>query len=537
MQIASPRQGGVGGGLAIPEAYRRRFSLIGSLGKSFGTSFGRAGGGFSGSFGRSSFTRDGFLDVYNHQFGARSPSMGASPGRDLAHFAGLEDNFCKDFFCCGVNLGNLHDLLQHFEECHVRVESDVDEDEDLPFEFESMDEMDTDLSDGSGSSPPTFSDMYLKSHILQTQSSAEAQAAVALSDIYSDDYRISNRTGSTASAFDTSVIRKRVSAAGPNTSTRVKKVRSAHNHHQHEQNPTIPFSADGPTHMVTDMDIDEPQPSSSQLSAMVGTTPVVAVTPAPAGPSTPQGSTINSAAVALPAPTPMVPMTASLMSSLTTSLANTSVSGGTVNSVTSSCSSSAASSVAANTSASSSTLPSNTSSNTSSSSSSSAAAAAATAATSTSSSSSSSITAVLGNMQSSLSIPSIAAPAPSLAAALPNASSGFGESSPLIAQQSTLSSYDSSSLLGSDDNSNAARADDRPYKCKMAGCSKAYKNPGGLKYHMQHGHCEDTGDPEMNNIIHKPYQCTVPDCGKRYKNLNGLKYHIEHAHISLLGAV
>jgi hypothetical protein len=64
---------------------------------------------------------------------------------------------------------------------------------------------------------------------------------------------------------------------------------------------------------------------------------------------------------------------------------------------------------------------------------------------------------------------------------------------------------------------------DRPYKCKVQGCYKAYKNPGGLKYHMQHGHCQDTGDPEMNNIIHKPYQCTVPECQKRYKNLNGLK--------------
>ena len=65
--------------------------------------------------------------------------------------------------------------------------------------------------------------------------------------------------------------------------------------------------------------------------------------------------------------------------------------------------------------------------------------------------------------------------------------------------------------------------EDRPYKCKIAGCNKSYKNPGGLKYHLHHGHCEDTGDPEMNNIIHKPYQCTVEECGKRYKNLNGLK--------------
>ena len=64
---------------------------------------------------------------------------------------------------------------------------------------------------------------------------------------------------------------------------------------------------------------------------------------------------------------------------------------------------------------------------------------------------------------------------------------------------------------------------DRPYKCKVDDCEKAYKNPGGLKYHMHHGHCEDTGDPVMNDIIHKPYQCSVEDCGKRYKNLNGLK--------------
>ena len=77
------------------------------------------------------------------------------------------------------------------------------------------------------------------------------------------------------------------------------------------------------------------------------------------------------------------------------------------------------------------------------------------------------------------------------------------------------------------DESNDLSKEDRPYKCKILGCSKAYKNPGGLKYHMQHGHCEDTGDPEMNNIIQKPYQCTVPECGRRYKNLNGLKVRIE----------
>ncbi len=82
----------------------------------------------------------------------------------------------------------------------------------------------------------------------------------------------------------------------------------------------------------------------------------------------------------------------------------------------------------------------------------------------------------------------------------------------------------------------AMAAEERPYKCHYPDCNKSYKNPGGIKYHLQHGHCEDTGDPELNEVLHKPYQCTVAGCAKRYKNLNGLKYHIEHAHLDLLPA-
>lgn len=74
---------------------------------------------------------------------------------------------------------------------------------------------------------------------------------------------------------------------------------------------------------------------------------------------------------------------------------------------------------------------------------------------------------------------------------------------------------------------------DKPYKCNVPGCQKAYKNPNGLKYHNQHGHCDLITD-ESENIASKPYQCTIGDCGKRYKNLNGLKYHIEHSHMAAL---
>ena len=37
----------------------------------------------------------------------------------------LESTFCRNFTCCGRELDDLHDLLQHYEECHVRFEDDI----------------------------------------------------------------------------------------------------------------------------------------------------------------------------------------------------------------------------------------------------------------------------------------------------------------------------------------------------------------------------------------------------------------------------
>ncbi|KAJ1896014.1 Transcriptional regulator of ribosomal biogenesis proteins, partial [Coemansia sp. IMI 209127] len=73
--------------------------------------------------------------------------------------------------------------------------------------------------------------------------------------------------------------------------------------------------------------------------------------------------------------------------------------------------------------------------------------------------------------------------------------------------------------------------DDKPYRCPIASCDKAYKNPNGLKYHSQHGHC--TLDEDIHGST-KPYKCRVPECYKAYKNLNGLKYHVQHAHCAMI---
>jgi len=106
--------------------------------------------------------------------------------------------------------------------------------------------------------------------------------------------------------------------------------------------------------------------------------------------------------------------------------------------------------------------------------------------------------------------------------------------------------------------------EERPFKCPVIGCEKAYKNANGLRYHekasslnhsssfcprltsFQHGHATqklkengdgtfsivdpNTSEPYPGTIgmeKEKPYRCEV--CGKRYKNLNGLKYHRNHS--------
>ncbi|KAG0360286.1 Transcriptional regulator of ribosomal biogenesis protein [Gamsiella multidivaricata] len=82
--------------------------------------------------------------------------------------------------------------------------------------------------------------------------------------------------------------------------------------------------------------------------------------------------------------------------------------------------------------------------------------------------------------------------------------------------------------------------ENKPYRCSVPGCDKAYKNPNGLKYHNQHGHSSSSagsGLMEGESPEVRPYVCTFLDCGKRYKNLNGLKYHIEHTHPNLIAAL
>lgn len=91
----------------------------------------------------------------------------------------LEASFCRDFACCGLVLQDLHDLLQHYEECHVRLEDDenslFDEEESNSWSpslsFSSMDE--------SMPSSPIMDD-----HESNSIDTLKKRAAAYLSDLY-----------------------------------------------------------------------------------------------------------------------------------------------------------------------------------------------------------------------------------------------------------------------------------------------------------------------------------------------------------------
>lgn len=93
----------------------------------------------------------------------------------------LESTFCRNFTCCGAKLDDLHDLLQHYEECHVRFEDD-----EMPA-MVADDEVESSASSSSPSSQPA--------------SPRSSNASAVSSDVKSADD--SDKT----SAFDTTVMR------------------------------------------------------------------------------------------------------------------------------------------------------------------------------------------------------------------------------------------------------------------------------------------------------------------------------------------
>ncbi|WBW73909.1 DNA-binding transcription factor Sfp1 [Schizosaccharomyces osmophilus] len=118
-----------------------------------------------------------------------------------------------------------------------------------------------------------------------------------------------------------------------------------------------------------------------------------------------------------------------------------------------------------------------------------------------------------------------------------NSSKDFEWPVPLKKQRS-ISPESSESPMTIDSPGSSLVVVDKPYKCPVPNCDKAYKNQNGLKYHKLHGHCSPITTPTPTPVPHqgfvvenKPYRCDT--CNKRYKNLNGLKYHRAHSHLQV----
>ncbi|KAL1739295.1 hypothetical protein HDZ31DRAFT_85949 [Schizophyllum fasciatum] len=116
-----------------------------------------------------------------------------------------------------------------------------------------------------------------------------------------------------------------------------------------------------------------------------------------------------------------------------------------------------------------------------------------------------------------------------------------------ISSPLSTSRYDTARELGEHmRRSHAAEAPgdvEKPYRCGLNGCGKAWKNLNGLQYHLQVAEAhykkalmskakveslEAPAPSESDN--HKTYRCPEPDCCKVYSHASGLRYHRLHVH-------
>ena len=118
----------------------------------------------------------------------------------------LESTFCRNFTCCGQRLDDLHDLLQHYEECHVRFEDD-----EMPAMI-TDDDLESSASSSASTSHPPSPRTSISS---ASTTSAVANASTGASSVASTSSNAEGKRKTpptsesyeATSAFDTAVMR------------------------------------------------------------------------------------------------------------------------------------------------------------------------------------------------------------------------------------------------------------------------------------------------------------------------------------------
>lgn len=108
----------------------------------------------------------------------------------------LEVAFCRNFSCCGLLLSDLHVLLQHYEEYHVRFEEDDSQ--------ASFYDDDWSSNDGSAPNSPQLPTKQIHNQQYTINAMLKKKVMPSRSDLYPEEIGISHND---SSAFDTSILR------------------------------------------------------------------------------------------------------------------------------------------------------------------------------------------------------------------------------------------------------------------------------------------------------------------------------------------
>lgn len=424
----------------------------------------RSMGGFGGrSFSAQqglSFTGPGSF-IVSPRFGSYSraaallgTSLGKSPIDFEMHCGSVEtenglpfraeSEFCKNYNCCGMELKDLHDLIQHYEEAHVVVLDDSKKEDHDGFDDAQVDDMDLSTSPSS---------MNQDSKLARMSLSAMAAAAVAHSDKNND----------ATSAFETSILHS--NPRGAPTSLHAKAPLGSFG---------PPFSPNLESEMSsqpTSQDDDEmfdAEPSSSMSSHSSQ-----AINAMPLFPSTSGNNGQNNEQPQCVTPGLLFPTTGAQRGAADAAIKAYNSGNNNNNNLT--------------------------------------------------------------NNNSSTPATSTTPLQPSSSVGTPSAS---GKVTPTSSTPTpSMSSVAPAGLSGTPVDSGEA-GNDKPFKCPNPGCSKAYRQANGLKYHRLHGQCNYVVRDGMEQdgltlaeaeAVARPYLCQVGHCDKRYKNMNGLRYHYAHS--------
>ncbi|KAG0239429.1 hypothetical protein BGW41_007693 [Actinomortierella wolfii] len=436
----------------------------------------------AGSFHAAQLRRPSFFAPFPYNMSPQhsdlvSSEFGSSPrvGGDI-YQRDLETNYCKNFSCCGLTLNDLHALLQHYEEAHVRFEDDdvhpagSFDDEDWSTSSESVPNSPQPAvkqlnhhyhnqllnNPIKTANPPTLAAAAAanqhKLTPLSLLNSRKKGNGVSLSDIYAEDpvFQMDE-----ASAFPNSILR----STQPRETTAAKKRDLATYSTSFDKHS--PLSKKATTH--------QNHPSGLSHSIIPGKDSAIKV----------NASSSSTASI----PSNSTTSTSSLKNSQDTQVKSTS-NNGSGSSATNSESAPTKSLVSSLTPAQQDEM----------------------------------LNTITGYLEQAI-------------------QQGILPTGQALAAEDLIRKRDEiMSMMESIGRSGSSGAD-KPYRCTVDGCDKAYKNPNGLKYHNQHGHCSVPGSAEDDKLNAKPYRCTFLECGKCYKNLNGLKYHIEHSHPNLAAAL